>query len=403
MAESSPIAPGRAMLLSEIFPPKVGGSGRWFWEVYRRLPRDRVLIAAGDDELASDFDARHEVEIERIPLTFPSRFVRPISFGSYRTAYRCLLRLARLRGVQTIHCGRPVPEGLLGLWLKWRTGIGYACYSHGEDVNLSNAEQVPAWHRRAVYSSRELGQLVGLVLRGADFVVANSQNTSDILTGRWKLPAEKVRVLHPGVDASEFVPAARDASVRRRLGWREGPVVLTVGRLQRRKGQDMMIRALGAIGAELPNLLYAIVGDGEDLERLRALARDEGVEDQVLFMGALSDEELVECYQQCDLFVLPNREIEGDIEGFGMVLLEAQACGRPVVAGASGGTAETMREGKTGFVIPCDEPTALAELVVDLIKEPERLDTLGAEARRWVETRFDWTAVSSKASELFQL
>ena len=100
----------------------------------------------------------------------------------------------------------------------------------------------------------------------------------------------------------------------------------------------------------------------------------------------------MECYQQCDLFVLPNRQVGQDIEGFGMVLLEAQACGKPVIAGASGGTAETMQPGETGYVVPCDQPDELAAMVAELLLDPDRRTRMGEAARSWVVEQFDWDA-----------
>jgi phosphatidylinositol alpha-1,6-mannosyltransferase len=111
---------------------------------------------------------------------------------------------------------------------------------------------------------------------------------------------------------------------------------------------------------------------------------------------------MIQCYQQCDLFVLPNRQVGQDIEGFGMVLLEAQACGKPVIAGASGGTAETMRIPQTGHVIPCEGPEPLATLVSDLLADPARLTRMGEAARQWVVDHFDWGVLSSQAKRLFQ-
>src|SRR5947208_14514599 len=119
--------------------------------------------------------------------------------------------------------------------------------------------------------------MVRRVLGGAKFVVANSRNTAGLLTGRWGLPAGRVRLLYPGVDTTRFVPAARDPAVRERLGWGDRPVVLTVGRLQKRKGHDMMIRALPAIRRRVPGVLSAVVGDGEERAALAALAAAEGV------------------------------------------------------------------------------------------------------------------------------
>jgi hypothetical protein len=173
-------------------------------------------------------------------------------------------------------------------------------------------------------------------------------------------------------------------SIRRKLGWGERRVLLTVGRLQKRKGHDHMILALRQIRKAIPDVLYAIVGEGEEGEYLRNLAEREGVKEHVQFLGEVDDGALIECYQQCDLFALPNRQVGRDIEGFGMVLLEAQACGKPVLAGASGGTAETMHVPTTGQVVCCDAPEPLAAAVSELLADRELLAQMAAVGRRAV-------------------
>ena len=185
------------------------------------------------------------------------------------------------------------------------------------------------------------------------------------------------------------------------MGWGDRPVVLTVGRLQKRKGHDHLILALPAIRQSIPDILYAIVGDGEERAALEAQARREELADHVQFLGELADDDLVSCYQQCDLFVLPNRQVGQDIEGFGMVLLEAQACGKPVVAGASGGTAETMRIPETGQTVSCDGPAELVALLIEVLSDRERLERMGHAARCWAVERFDWESLTRQAQELF--
>jgi phosphatidyl-myo-inositol dimannoside synthase len=288
-----------------------------------------------------------------------------------------------------VHSARCLPEGVMALAIKYGAGIPYACYVHGEDVACAS-------------TSRELSWLTRRVLRGAEFAIANSRNTERILRDQWGLPPGRIRLLHPGVDAGRFVPGARDPVARMGLGWGDRPAVLTVGRLQKRKGHDQMILALGQVRRAIPDVLYAIVGDGEEREALRGLAASQGLGDHVQFLGELDDAGLVRCYQQCDLFVLPNRQVGADIEGFGMVLLEAQACGKAVVAGASGGTAETMRVPETGRVVPCDGPHELAAVVVELLSDREALARMGAAARRWVAGRFDWAMLSRQAEQVFR-
>src|SRR5690606_35812380 len=148
-------------------------------------------------------------------------------------------------------------------------------------------------------------------------------------------------------------------------------------------------------------ILYVIVGDGDQRTALECLARELGVEGCIEFRGEIDDTAMIECYQQCDLFVLPNRNIDGDIEGFGIVLLEAQACGRPVIAGASGGTAETMRIGETGEIIDCTSPEPLASAIVRLLADPARRQKMGETARRWILEHFDWSILTGEAAEIF--
>jgi phosphatidylinositol alpha-1,6-mannosyltransferase len=159
--------------------------------------------------------------------------------------------------------------------------------------------------------------------------------------------------------------------------------------------------ALRAIRERIPNVLYAILGDGEERAALDALVRREVLAEHVQFLGELADDDLVSCYQQCDLFVLPNRQVGQDIEGFGMVLVEAQACGKPVLAGASGGTAETMRIPETGTIVSCDGPDELATVLVELLSDRERLERMGQAARCWAVERFDWESLTRQAQALF--
>jgi phosphatidylinositol alpha-1,6-mannosyltransferase len=289
-----------------------------------------------------------------------------------------------------IHCGRCLPEGVMCLALKCRHRVPYLCYIHGEDVTTATC-------------SREHAFLVRRVLKNASLLIANSDNTRRILLDEWQRPAKQVHTLNPGVDVQFFTPALPSLEARVKLGWGNRSVVLTVGRLQKRKGQDMMIRALPAIRQAIPNILYAIAGDGEERQPLEQLARDQGVTEQVQFLGEVRDADLLTCYQQCDLFALPNRQVGQDIEGFGMVLLEAQACGKPVIAGASGGTAETMQIPETGRVINCDGPDELAALVRDWIADGPLRARMGRAARAHVEERFDWSVRSRQAEELFKL
>jgi phosphatidylinositol alpha-1,6-mannosyltransferase len=378
----------RILLLSDIFPPKTGGSGRWFWEIYSRLPREQVVVATGEDPASQPFDHSHDLNLHRLPLAMATRGLRPLrNLKRYIALAWRVRRFAKRERVDVIHAGRNLPEGFIAYLVRRMSAIPYLCYAHGEDIGVSS-------------TSRELAWMTRCVLGRASGVIANSENTRSMLLNDWNVPAERIHLLHPGVDTRRFVPAARDESIREELGWHGRTVLLTVGRLQKRKGHDMLIRALPAIRGRHPNVHYAILGDGDERANLQSLAESLGVADRVQFLGQATDDQLLRCYQQCDLFVLPNRAVGRDVEGFGMVLLEAQACGKPVIAGASGGTAETMKIPETGRVVLCEEPEPLAAMLIEMLRDPAALNEMGRVGREWVCGQFDWEALGRQAEKI---
>jgi phosphatidylinositol alpha-1,6-mannosyltransferase len=162
-----------------------------------------------------------------------------------------------------------------------------------------------------------------------------------------------------------------------------------------------MILALHAIRKKCPDILYSIVGDGERREFLADSVEREGLQAHVQFLGEVDDQQLLRCYQQCDLFVLPNHQVGNDIEGFGIVLLEAQSCGKAVVAGSSGGTLETMRVPATGRIVSCDSPDQLGGTVAELLVNEKLRNNMGRFGREWIVDKFDWDVLSRRAEEVF--
>jgi phosphatidylinositol alpha-1,6-mannosyltransferase len=383
--------PGYAdiLLISDLFPPRTGGSGRWLWELHRRLADVRVHVAAGAAPDSESFDQASAVPIVRLPLSFSNWGVSsPRAAFQYGRATRLVARLIREIRPGVVHCGKCLPEGFIASLLQRRYGIPFVCFVHGEELTLAA-------------TSRELSWLTGRVLRDAAHVIANSAHSKKIVRDTWGLADRKVTVMHPGVDTSRFIPSPPDVEVRQRLDWLDRRVILTVGALQKRKGQDMMIRALPAIRARVPDVLYSIVGEGWERPYLDALAADLDVSESVQFRGVPGDAELVACYQQCDVFALPNRQVGWDLEGFGMVLLEAQACGKPVITGDSGGTSEAMTHGETGVVVSCETVEPIVDAVCGILETPERGAQMGRRGRDRAVTQFDWQVLGHQADALF--
>lgn len=378
----------KTLLLTEIFPPRVGGSGRWFWEIYSRLDNENYLVAAGNDTAAHEFDMAQSLQCMRWPLTLGSWGITSFaSIKNYLILFFKLRTAVKTHQIEAIHCGRGLPEGLLG-WLAWKWfGIPYLCYVHGEEL--------PTYR-----SSREYKFLSQLVYLNAHRIIVNSANTQTSFITHTGI-ADTVRKMHPGVDTAYFTPKEKNEELCRQLGWSGRKVILTVGRLQKRKGHDHVILAMNQVLERIPNALYVIVGDGEERGALEKLVIAEHLQDHVQFMGKIDDATMLACYQQCDLFVLANREVDGDFEGFGMVLVEAQACGKPVIAGESGGTAETMSLGETGLLVDTERPKAIADAVIYLMINKKILESMGQRAVLWVRSSFDWNQLVIQADSIF--
>jgi len=381
----------KQLLLSEIFPPMHGGSGRWFFEVYRRLePGNFLMVVQESSQDTHEIDSHYPHPILRENLHVDRRILSNwSSICRYYQISGRLRNIVRQHNVGAIHAGRPLHEGLVARWMNIRYGIPYLCFIHGEDINVAT-------------TSRELKILTHSVLKNAYRLVANSNFTVGLLRNEWQVPEEKIALMHPGIDVSQFSHLVQDPGARKHTA--AGDVVLlTVGRLQKRKGQDAVIRSVAKLRDKHPNLRYLIAGLGEQESELRKLVAELSLESQVLFLGAVSDDQLLDCYRECDIFVMSNRTVGKDCEGFGIVFLEAQAQGIPVIAGASGGTGDAMQDGVTGLRIDCQDsknPVYLTEAIDRLVSSPELRRSMGICGIKFVTENFDWTRISDRARKI---
>lgn len=377
-------------LLSEIFPPTHGGSGRWFFELYRRLKPNSTVIFTNDN----GSDEQHTIDdafpqaIKRIRFTSTQWGLKSLTgLTFYARTIFSVLKLRRM-GISQLHCGRCIPEGFIGLIVAKLLRKPLVCYIHGEDVEVAR-------------TSREIAIIVRLVLKGSNKLICNSTNTRNLLMEHWQVSTDKIEVINPGVDVERFTAVPVDVAFKEKMDWADNFVCLTVGRLQRRKGHDKMIEAIPQIISTIPNLKYSIVGSGEQLEYLQGKARDLNVSSYVQFLSEIDDSELIQCYQQCDLFILPNRADGNDIEGFGMVLAEAQACGKPVIAGKSGGTADALRDGKTGMLIDCTDPANIA-YAITYMKHAVTAGAFTAERSvEFIHSSLTWQIHAKRANAVF--
>jgi phosphatidyl-myo-inositol dimannoside synthase len=383
------MAVGPAIVVSELFPPAIGGSAVLLGEIYSRISAVPVHVVTDPVSSAGPLPpAMAHLRITHRALATPHWGVmRPRGVWHHLRTSTSLIRIARPRG-SVLHCGRALPEGLWAWMTKILTGTPYVCWSHGEDASS-------AW------ASREYHVLMPRIYNAADAVLANSRNTARILS-ELGVDASRVTVVYPGVDTVRFSPGVDGRSIRRRHGLEGKFVLLSVARIERRKGHDLVLQALARLVPALPSLHYLIVGDGGERARLEAMTAELGLGRCVTFAGKVTEADLPRYYAACDVFAHPNRVEGTDLEGFGLVFLEAAASGRPSIGGNSGGVPEAVQDAATGLLVSGTDTDELAQAIARLHASPAHLQAMGAAARDRVVREFDWARAARAVEAVHQ-
>ena len=346
--------PTSILVLTELFLPTKGGTAVWFDKVYRILGGKPIHIVTANVPGAVAHDKYHDNTIHRINLSRVA-WLKPESLIMYLKLTWASILLGLKHQFQIVHAGRVLPEGLVGLFAARLFKIPLVIYAHGEEITT--------WRQPVKFS------VMKYVYRQADGVIANSEFTKQELL-KIGVPESRIINLSPGVDIQLFKPGLVTEDLKKKIGVGDSnKLLLSVGRLSRRKGFDHVIKALSSLRKKGFDAHYALIGIGEDRPYLEQLAQDEDVVEEVHFLGHVSEEDLPRWYNAADLFVMPNREINGDTEGFGMVFLEANACGKPAIAGMAGGTGGAVLDGKTGFRIDGASVDELTDCISKLLTD----------------------------------
>jgi phosphatidylinositol alpha-1,6-mannosyltransferase len=369
------VTPG-VLVVSEVFPPAIGGSGALLENVYRRMSGRPVRVLA-DDAPPGLPPYAGPLEVRRVSMSAPDwGLVRPSSLRRHLRVARAIRQELR-QAPAVVHCARALPEGLSAAMALAGGGGRYVCWLHGEELGFASTSRELTWLARRVY-------------RGATAVVANSHNSARLLTRDWGVPEEKIHVVHPGVDAERFRPGNDGAAMRSPLAGPDDVLFLSVGRLQRRKGHDMVLQAMARLRARVPRARYVIVGDGPHQGQLEADVQALGLGDIVHFAGPARDEDMPAWYAAADVFVMPNRSDGVDFEGFGMVFLEAAAAGKPSIGGRSGGVPEAVEDGVTGRLVDGTDVVELEAAMGALAASPELRSQYGTAGRERAVHQFSW-------------
>lgn len=373
------------LFVSSNFPPVVGGSAVVYHQLCKNAGGRVIALSASHDYRTgeawrdlSDFDANAGYTIYRVPFLRPpavepeppnwlGRLVHVIS-RDLPIMFSVLSRIISLtisHRIKVICLGELIYGGWLVFPLRYLLGRTVLIYTHGEEISQD--------------TSNFLARLRGSFLRHANGVIAVSLFCKGQIISKYKIDRRKINVVNNGVDLHSFTRGDENRTV-----WPEGirnrRIVLSVSRLVERKGQETLIRAMPEILRAQPDAYCVVVGDGPLEGALKSLVQELGLENHCAILGHVPQNKALEYFKNCDVFALPCRTLaDGDTEGFGLVFLEAGACGKPVVAGIAGGTVEAVVDGKTGFLVDGWSVPEVAEAVSELLIDGDLARRMGDE------------------------
>jgi phosphatidyl-myo-inositol dimannoside synthase len=384
----------KVLIVTNDYPPRTGGIQSFVHALACRLPADEVVVYAPAWPGATEFDAALPFPVIR----HPGSLMLPVP--SVRNRARALLAEY---GCDTVVFGASAPLGLLAGSLRAAGARRIVGITHGHEAGWA---MLPG----ARWLLRRIGSDVDVLTYLAEYF--------RIRIARALSPAAAARMvrLTPGVDPGYFKPGAGGAEIRERLGIDpDRPIVICVSRMVPRKGQDTLIRAwprvlaqakVGGAGApdgagcsaSADKPLLMLVGDGPYRPALERLASQCGVADSVVFTGPVSQDDLIACYDASSVFAMPCRTRHGglDVEGLGIVYLEASATGLPVIGGDSGGAPDAIIEGETGYVVTGRDPAAVAARITELLADPAGAAAMGDKGLAWIEREWTWDLIAER-------
>jgi len=375
----------KALLVTSDFPPTFGGGiARYYHSMCMHTKHQMVVLAPHDRNTAS-FDSAQPFPVNRLRVPLQRFFVLRL-LQALILVWRGSL-IAKNTNSKVVILGHWY-FAFFGFVLRFYSRLPFIVVLHGGELD-----------RFRSYSL--LLRLAIVCIEQASAVIVNSDYTAQQYRNHGGRHARIVKIA-PGVDTLYFSPSMKCDHVIRRHHLQGKRVLLTVSRLVERKGHDIVIRALPIILQNIPQCVYLIVGSGPEERRLRDLAQTLNVSDHVIFAGSVADAELPAYYNACDIFTMPSRALDKreGIEGFGIVYLEANACGKAVIGGRSGGVSEAVEEGVSGILVDPNNESELAKAAIRLLNDPLQMSRLGMQGRRRVEYNYD---VRIQASRLDQL
>lgn len=366
------------LIVSTEFPPydgkasKIGGMGTWMYELAKNMVEigiDVSVLGLNKTDRDFEFDARQIFYISRMR----KRGWR--NFKDFVIAFY-FLRIFFLRRPDYVLLAA-IDLATMPVLLSKIFRFKVALFVCGLDI----MQKMSTWERAKKQR----------LLNNVDKIIVCSEFVKEAVLG-YGVNKDKVVVCLPGVDVEKFSVPDNSALIRERLELTDKIVLATVGRLIERKGQDMVIKSLPTVLKEVPNIVYLIVGTGNFKSQLECISKDIGVADKVIFTGFVTDEDIISYFRVADIFIMPSRVIEdkGDVEGFGINLIEANMCKKPVIAGKSGGVVDAVEDGINGLLVNPTDLNEISDAIIKLALDSELRRRIGEQGYTRALDRFDY-------------
>jgi len=371
------------LFVTNDFGPRAGGIETFIIGLIERRPFGQTIVYTSWQDNAASYDAEWRSKFGVEVIRDRSKILLPTP----RVAL-ALRKIIRTRGITTAAFGAAAPLGLLSASMK-RAGVKRSvALTHGHEV----------WWAK-VFPFNLLLRRIGSTV---DVLTYLGEFTQSAISKALTSNAERAMVkIAPGIDTDHFAPT--DASIlRRSLGLEDKKVIVSVGRLVHRKGQDYLIQSLPLILHQVPNAHLLLVGQGPYLEHLQKLVIENGLENSVTFIGRVDYKELPQYLCVGDIFAMPSRSrLKGlEVEGLGIVYLEASSCGLPVLAGNSGGAPDAVKQKETGLVVSGTDEKQIASAAIELLNNRDSSKKMGLAGRQWIVNNWRWETWSKEFEAL---
>ena len=377
----------KILLITHDFSPLRGGVARYLDGLYKRYDASKLVLLL-DKKLDTKEAKQLWYHKKKVSVHYTNFFV-PWLYPRWIPLFIRVYKLVKKEHIEEVHVSHVLPLGTICMLLFRMLHIPYRIYFHGQDILIAN-------------NKRFKRIMLEHVLRNADSLVANSKFTQKQV--RTASPVnKKVIVWYPRVSKSTSARKAAVESFKDQYALHGKFVFLTVARLVKRKGVDLALGAIAEAVKSVPNIVYVVVGDGQEARNLYKQAHDLKLENNIRFVGAVSDEDLLTWYSLAGAFIMTTHAHGTDVEGFGMVYQEAGSHSLPSIATNCGGVKESVEHTKTGIVLPKENKAAITETIVYFAKNPKYVEKLGKAAKQRFKDFFSWENWNRDKEIIFDL